>query len=357
MISVIIVNYYSALQTERAVKSVLQDGAGMEVIVVDNTCTSAEREVLHEMQRLYGFSLILNDNNVGFARACNQAFFRSKGGYIVLLNPDAFVVPPCLSLLRDFLDHAPAVGSASPQVYWDDDMRYLFPRYPLPGPLQDFCMRLSFFSRAFGTVYSLAERWKNIELWKSSAPVKVRNLHGGCVMVRRSAAEHSGGLFDERFFLFYEDTDLFVRLRKRGYSLLIIPEAKAVHNYSHSRNKIEIMSRTAQLYYAKHFSKSRLLKIVSFIPEGSPESSYNDFGLWDSPPVFPVPEGLCDEYLFEWSPSPFFVPSIGCFGKGGEFALSSQVWNLLDNGRYYVRFTHPFRGSLRYTTGYWTKEI
>jgi len=357
MISVIIINYYSATQTESAIKSVLQETNEKEIIIVDNTCTASEREVLEEMRRLYGFTLILNDNNVGFAKACNQAFSLSKGNYIFLLNPDAFVISPCLSILRDFLENTPAAGSASPQVYWDDEKRYLFPCYPYPSPLQDFYVRLSSLSWTFATFYSLTERWKNIELWKSSVPVKVKNLHGGVVMIKRSAAEQAGGLFDERFFLFYEDTDLFFRLRKKGYHLYVVPEAKAVHNYSHSRKKLDIMSQMGHLYFEKHFRSSPLLSISSFLPKGSARGTYHNYGLWKTPPSFSVPEKLRDGYLFEWSPSPLFIPSIGCFSKGRKFALSQQVWNLLDNGRYYSRFTPPFKRIVKYTTACWEKNV
>ncbi|HUO76575.1 MAG TPA: glycosyltransferase family 2 protein [Thermodesulfovibrionales bacterium] len=357
MISVVIVNYYSARQTERAIKSVLQSGVEREIIVVDNTCTTGEREVLDEMRRSYGFSLVCNDKNLGFARACNQAYARSKGKYIFLLNPDAFVVPSCLGILREFLENTPPAGSASPQVYWDDEMRYFFPHYTLPSPSMDLCVRLSSLSKTFRTIYSLSERRRNLELWKSSTPVRVKNLHGGVVMVRRSAAEQSGGLFDERFFLFYEDTDLFFRLRKRGYSLYTIPEAKAVHNYSHSEKKLEMMSRTTRLYFEKHFSRNLLLRISSFLPEGSLEGPYHDYGIWNDPPLFPVPKAFRDGYLFEWSPSPLFIPSIGCFGKGGEFAFSRQVWDLLDDGRYFNRFSPPSKRIGKYTTGYLEKRV
>ncbi len=356
MISVIIVNYGSARQTERAVDSVLKSGLEIEIVVVDNTCTAGEREALEGMRRIYGFVLILNDENLGFAKACNQAFVCSRGNYVFLLNPDAFVMPSCFRILRDFLENVPVAGSASPQVYWDDEMRYFFPRYTLPSPSMDFCVRLASLSRTFRTIYSLSERRKNLKLWKSSTPVEVKNLHGGAVMIRRSAAERAGGLFDERFFLFYEDTDLFLRLRKSGYRLYTVPEARAVHNYSHSEKKLEIMSQTGRLYYEKHFCRSFLLRIASLLPEGSMEGGYHDYGTWGTPPSFRVPYTLRDNYLFEWSPNPLFVPSIGCFGKGQKFDLSSQVWNLLDNGRYYIRLTPPSCGTLRHTTGFWRKE-
>jgi hypothetical protein len=62
-------------------------------------------------------------------------------------------------------------------------------------------------------------------------------------------------------------------------------------------------------------------------------------------------------YLFEWSPNSLFIPSIGCFSKDREFTLSRQVWDMLDSGRYYCRFT-PLSGKIqKYTTGCWEKKI
>ena len=357
MISVVIVNYHSALLTERAIRSVLEGAEEKEIIIVDNTCTADEREVLDGLRRQYGCDLILNNENVGFGRACNQAFSQSKGNYVFLLNPDAFVASSCLGILREFLENTPTAGSASPQVFWDDEKRYFFPLYSLYTPLEYFCVRLSSLSHIFGSFYSLAVRWKNIRLWSSPIPVEVKNLHGGAVMVRRSAAEEAGGLFDERFFMFFEDTDLFLRLRKKGYNLYIVPGALAVHNYCHNREKFDIISKTEKLYYEKHYSKNSLLKVASLMPEGFPKGKCHDYGCWNAPPSFPVPRAFRKGYLFEWSPSPLFIPSIGCFGKGAEFTLSRQVWDFLDNGRYYSRFTPAARGIIKYAADSWLKEV
>lgn len=355
MISIIIVNYYSAAQTERAVGSVLEGGGEKEIIVVDNSCSFKERTALDQMQERLGFSLIINEENVGFAKACNQAFSRSKGDYIFLLNPDAFVAPSCLHSLKDFLENTPSAGAASPQVYWDDGMNYSFPRYSIFSPFQDLCMKLSSLSRVFAAFYSLHERSKNVSLWKSAVPVKVMNLHGGAVMIRRSAAEEAGGLFDERFFLFFEDTDLFFRMRRKAYDLYIIPIAKAVHNYSHGKSKLEYMAETRRLYYEKHFRHNILLKAVSFMPDNRSKKSYRFEGLWNRPPSFHVPEAFQGGYLFEWSPSPVFMPAIGYFGNGETFRLPQQLWDLLGEGEYYSRFSPSHARTLKNVTSYWTK--
>jgi hypothetical protein len=87
------------------------------------------------------------------------------------------------------------------------------------------------------------------------------------------------------------------------------------------------------------------------------EGSYHDYGLWNTPPTFHVPKAFQDGYLFEWSTNPLFVPSIGSFGKGGVFDLSRQVWDLLDDGKYFSRFSPPSKRIGKYITGYLEKRV
>jgi len=356
MISVIIVNYYSAGFIEKAIESILQDSEEVEFIVVDNTATTEEQEELKELHGSKKIHLLFNKKNEGFSKACNQAFSISRGDYILLINPDAFVKPPCLSILRNFIENTPDAGSVSPMVYWDDEMKFFFPHYPLPSPMRDLCSKLSCLSHTFESLFSLYERWRNLKLWKSSTPMEVKNLHGGVVLVRRSSVEKMGGLFDERFFLFYEDTDLFFRLRKTGHKLFTVPAAKAIHNYNHKQQKLDIMARARQLYYGKHFSKSLLLKIVDLIPGYTPKREYCDYGFWDNPVSFSIPQTLRERYLFEWSPSPLFVPAIGFFGSGNTFIFPEQVWGFLDGGTYFSRITDPEKIFPDYTVFYWRKD-
>lgn len=354
MISVIIVNYNSVHLTKRAVDSVVGEDKAAEIFVVDNTATDAERLALGTL--LYpNVKLIFNETNEGFAKACNQAFALSKGDYLLLLNPDAYVIPPCLSVLRDFIAKTPNAGSVSPQVYWDSNMEYFFPHYTYPSPGQEFFVKLSRVTDFFGTLYSLYKRRKNLKLWKASRPQKTANLHGGVVMLSRTAVEHAGGLFDERFFMFYEDSDLFLRLKRAGYKLYIVPTAKAVHNYCHKEEKLDLMTQAGKLFYEKHFNKSFMLKVAALIPERRKTRYCVNHGTWNTPPTFPVHVELRDGFLFEWSPSPLFVPVIGCFGKGDTFVLSNEVWNLLEEGIYYSRLTPQSNKCPDYKLYLWSK--
>ncbi len=341
--SVIIVNYHSGRLAKRAVDSLFREDEKIEVLLVDNSTSSEERQYLQTAFDNREITLIFNDRNVGFAAACNQAFSASRGEYVFLLNPDAYVVPPCLSVLREFMEAVPAVACASPLLYWDSAMTYLFPSTFLPSPFRDLLMKLSHLLPLFGYLYSQYGREKNIALWKASVPVKTENLSGGTVMVRRSAVEDAGGLFDERFFLFYEDNDLFLRMNKAGYSLYTVPTAKAVHSYSHSTFKLDIMAQSRELYFAKHFGSSFLARTAARLPAFSRQAACVDSGTWKTPPVFPVPPKLKKGYLFEWSTNHLFIPSVGSFGSGETFIFSEELWPSLENGDYYSRFSDDKR--------------
>jgi len=237
------------------------------------------------------------------------------------------------------MENMPRAGSSSPLLYWDSAMTYLFPNSSPPSPGQDFCRELSEISPRFGCLYSHMGKRRNLKLWRSSSSVKVKNLSGGTVMLRRSAIEDAGGLFDEQFFMFYEDNDLFLRLRRAGYSLYFVPRAKAVHKYVHSALKLEIMAQSRELYYEKHFSNHFLRRLHAHLPGRSPGMEYTDSGNWSTPPVFSVPEELRKGYLFEWSPNHLFIPAVGFFGKGETFIFSEEIWHSLDKGDYYSRFS------------------
>jgi GT2 family glycosyltransferase len=338
MISTIIVNYHSASLTKEAVSSICKEDVESEIIVVDNTATPDERDALRALMPEC-VNLVLNESNEGFARACNRAYSLCRGKYLFLLNPDAYIVPPCLGTMRKFLEDRPRVGAISPLLFWDSAMTYFFPRALLPSPQRDLAVRLSCTWPAFGALYSLFEREKNLKLWRSPSPVRVGNISGGTAFLRRSAVEDSGGLFDERFFLFYEDSDLFLRMRRKGYRLYCVPSAKAVHRHTHSMEKLDMMCRTRELYYEKHFNGFFMQHIASLGRGVSRDGDYVDFGNWNIPPLFPVPERFRKRYLFEWSPSPLFVPSVGYFGTGDDLLLSREIWDSIDKGEYYSRFT------------------
>ncbi len=352
-VSVIIVNYFSSESLTRAISSLINEHTIKEIYVVDNSASVRERQHLEQLSGCDRLNLLFNEKNEGFARACNRAFRLSEGEYIFLLNPDAYVLPGCIKRLYHFMESEPTAAAASPRLYWDDNQEYLFSFHPLLTPMTFLMLMLSARIRVFGKLYSLYIRSRNLKLWTAKDPLEVDNLSGGTVMLRRSVLGKE--IFDERFFLFYEDTDLFYRLKRDGYRVFVIPDAVAVHSYHHSREKSALMSASLALYMEKHLRKSPLIRPDHFPRNSCTPSGLRDYGSWKSPPTFEVPEDLKDDYLFEWSPNPIFIPSVGYFGRGDLLSFSDQIWNLIDIGVYYCRFTSPSRRFTSYETLRWRK--
>ncbi len=343
----IIVNYKSAALTTQAVQSVLDSESlgPVQVVVVDN---SEEKE---EAERLRsglppGVVLLLSPENIGFGRACNLAFDRFEGDQIFLLNPDARLLPGCLLRLQKSLSSSEKVGAVSPQIFWDDGLRFYLP----PSlPLSLFESQAVFgawgpkapISRLFSNIW----RYHSIKIWRSKKPIRVKSLSGGLALLKREAVINAGGLFDPRFFLYFEDTDLFIRLRKSGYSLAIEPRAKAIHYYdqcgrSEWENKRMLMARSHMLLLEKYGNslKTRLRKAAGRL--GLPATKRRDQFLQPhitSPFVMKVPAPLQEGWLFEASPNPNFIPSAGRFGNGELMDFSEKYWSMLTPGQYFGR--------------------
>lgn len=178
-------------------------------------------------------------------------------------------------------------------------------------------------------------------------------------MIRRSAVEKCGGLFDDIFFMYYEDSDLMMRLVEAGYDLFIVPGAEAVHNYAHGGHKMDLMRDSKRLYFQKHYSHNIALKISERLSATTADQAPVEFtfsGLAREPLKITIPDQFQKRWLFEWSPSSMLIPSAGHFGSGPLMEFPMNSWELLDPGTYYSRISDPERILSRVTCWSWVKE-
>jgi GT2 family glycosyltransferase len=345
----IIVNYHSALLTLQAVNSVLDSETlgPLRVVVVDNSVDDREWEMLR-LGLPSDVSLITCSENMGFGRACNLAFDQFPAKSILLLNPDGRLLPGSLAQLQKTLFSRKRIGAVSPRTYWDNGLRFQLPP-SVPHALFEFDAVLNAFGpkAVFSRVAGWMWRCHALKIWQAGAPVSVWNLSGGAVLLKGRAVREEGGLFDPRFFLYFEDTDLFIRLRKAGYSLLIEPRAAAVHHYDQCgiespEEKRRYMARSRELIVKKYHNpwKSRLKRVESLLRTemsgchgGVPATRF----LPDSLKELEAPHHLCGKWLFELSPNPNFVPAAGRFGVGTRVGFPGECWDLLSPGRYFYR--------------------
>jgi GT2 family glycosyltransferase len=330
-----------------AVRSVLSSRSlgPVQVVVADNSADTSEAAYLRK-HLPSAVDLIINAENIGFGRACNTVIEAHDAELILLLNPDARLLPNCLIRLQQQLLSSRCIGAVGPQIYWNKkDGYFLPPSFPpmllwieplvsIWGPCSRLWRLLSAIWRRFA-----------VYVWKAQSPVRVTNLSGGHVLLKKDAIVTAGGLFDPRFFLYYEDTDLFVRLRSAGYKLIVEPRAEVVHLYDqcdpgHLEAKRSHMIASQRLFLEKHIRgwKSYLNRLVIRFRK--------EMKIYIEPEIKPtynlpfrvlVPDSLAGGWLFEWSPNPNFIPAAGKFGAGAEVVFAENEWNLLLPGLYYGR--------------------
>ena len=160
------------------------------------------------------------------------------------------------------------------------------------------------------------------------------------MLLKRSALLAAGGLFDERFFLYWEDSDLMQRLRSAGYRLWMIPQALAVHEYTHSPEKGRLISAGWPAYEKKHFQSNRLARwLQALFPEPAPMAQFPLLKPHDGDVTFTIPPAWTSGCLLEVSPNPDFVPSIGQISRGGQTPLPAHLRERFSGGAYYARLT------------------
>lgn len=224
MLSVIIVSYNTASLLRDCLEKLFSTAKmlDMEVFVVDNN--SADDSVTMVQRKFPQVNLIANQDNRGFAAANNQAWQQAKGDYILLLNPDAFVKPDALQNAISFMETHPQCGLCGGRLVKPD------------GSLDPSARRFPGWLSKFFTLSGLRSRFPNSPLFSRhefggfdhASALEVDWVPGTFTIYRQSMLEQTG-LFDERFYIYYEETDLCLSAKRKGWQVFFIPDAEVVH--------------------------------------------------------------------------------------------------------------------------------
>ena len=258
-ISVIIVTFNSSHVLAPCLAALAEewDRLAFEVIIVDNASSDRTIEVLRATP--VPCLLIENDENRGFAAACNQGLAKSAGRHTLLLNPDTVVSPGMLGRLVEHLDEHPDCGIAAPRVLnmdesdqgtarrFHDEWAFLFGRRSLA-------------SRVFPN-NRLSSRY--ILSTSEGAPFEADWVSGACLAMNGTLRHSPVAKLDERFFMYWEDEDLCRRVRAEGYSVYVLPDVEVHHQEGSSslrtrKRMIVEFNRSAYYYYVKHHARSRI---------------------------------------------------------------------------------------------------
>ncbi len=225
-VAVVVINYNAGALLTECVALILKTTDS--IIIVDNASTDSSLLTLTDQFRNEPrLSIIRNTTNLGFSAGCNIGCKKANERYILFLNPDCILKADSLQYLLQALEADPKAGMAGGHIQNPDGSEQGGGRRDIPSPWRAFV-------RASG-LYRLEKFWPQLfpdfHLHKKplpDKPVEVEATTGAMMLVRREALQEVGG-WDEGYFLHCEDLDLCMRFRQKGWKILFVPDAKAIH--------------------------------------------------------------------------------------------------------------------------------
>ena len=265
-LSVVIVNYNVEHFLEQCLYSVrraMQDIEG-EVFVVDNNSVDGSLKML--AAKFPEVKVIVNKDNVGFAKANNQAIRISTGEYVLLLNPDTVVEDDTFSKCIAFMDSHPDAGGLGVKMV--DGKGQFLPesKRGLPTPMTAFY-------KIFGLskLFPHSKRFSKYHLgYLPENEVNSVDILAGAYMLMRRETLDKCGLLDETFFMYGEDIDLSYRITLAGYKNYYFPETRIIHYKGESTKKtsvnyVLVFYKAMEIFAKKHFGQKRARLFSFFI--------------------------------------------------------------------------------------------
>lgn len=281
-LSIIIVSYNIRRLLTECVESIIKNTKKInyEIIVVDNASSDDTVSEINKLTNKKNMSLkiIHNKENYGFSKANNIGIQKSKGKYLLFLNPDTLVYENTLEGMIDFMEEEKSAGAATcfialPSGELDDAAHRGF-----PTPWRSFC-HFSGISKLFPN----SKLFSGYTLgWMDKNKIhEIEACAGAFMMVRREAGEQINW-WDEEFFWYGEDLDFCFRLKEKNWNIFFVPTFKIFH-YKGASGGIKKISqhlssadiktkkraryerfRAMKIFYEKHY-KDKYPKILSKI--------------------------------------------------------------------------------------------
>jgi len=269
-LSVIIVNYNvkeflenALIAIRKAISSLTASKPGIEgeIFVVDNASDDGSVELVQS--KFPDVHLIVNKENLGFAKANNLALKRSRGKYILLINPDTVVQEDTFRAMIDFFERNPDVGMAGCKILNPDGTLQLNSRRSFPTPWVAFSKMMGL-SALFPHTKLFGQY--NLTYLSPDESYEVDALSGSFMMFRREVYEQIGGL-DEDFFMYGEDLDWCYRVQQAGWKNYYVPATQIIHYKGESTKRsnldeIRTFYQAMHLFVRKHFNKSFLVELL-----------------------------------------------------------------------------------------------
>lgn len=252
-LAVQIVNYKTKKYLTDCIDSVISDlkdsSISYKILIFENG--SGENLLdLEEKYKLKNLEFYYSDKNLGFGGGHNFLAKKSESKYLFILNPDTVIEKNSIKILFDFMEKHQVAGMCGPRV--------LLPQKHF------FWHKNIFWPRKF--VYKeFFEKFLKIRIFKDIAYLEFDPIVGSAIFARRSAFQKVSG-FDENLFLYFEEGDLCNSMKKEGYKIFFVYDAKITHFYGKSdsskKEKVEHFKNSRRYFYKKWYGEEKAREML-----------------------------------------------------------------------------------------------
>jgi GT2 family glycosyltransferase len=248
-LSIVIVSYNTKELLKNCIKSIYETvkNPSYEIIIVDNASSDGSPELVE--REFNDIVLIKNKENLGFAKANNQAIELAKGKYLLLLNSDAILREGTVETLLDFIERHPDAAAVGPKVLGIEESLqnkgFLFPSVMFSllvlsgiNKFLDEKMKCRIFPKYY---------------WNENDVREVDYLEGSCLLVKREGIDMVG-LLPEVYFMYFEEAEWCYRAKKKGFKIWYVPVAQIIHLHASSsfESRKEYYDRSLLLFYKRN---------------------------------------------------------------------------------------------------------
>jgi GT2 family glycosyltransferase len=315
--ALIVVNYRSSPLALAAIRSArAASSEPLQVVVVDNSVDEAEAATLRGVCDV----LLTPSRNLGYAAAINFARRSVDAELIIVTNPDVVFGASAI----DALDIG--VPVAGPALFWDAGLTWMLPPSDRYSTRERLDAALASRSRRWARARGRRRFRRRVDFWSRTETSRADAISGAVMAIRAGAFDAAGG-FDERFFLYFEETDFLRRVPEVWY----VPAGRCRHIYNQSAAGSPEASRhyaESERKYLEKWSGPFATRFVKTLERAAvPENAFADDDIFIDR----------DDVVVEASPVPSFDAAAGLFPRARHVAIPPDVWSSYRGEALYVR--------------------
>ena len=218
-----------------------------EILIINN---ASPKKLPQKISQNKKYTIFQNTENVGFGKGVNQAAKKAQGQYLLVINPDTLCTKNSIFLMMTRMEKDKKIGVLGPQLQKKNgEILHSLDSVP---KLPDSLFVFSFLNKLFPNNPYSKKYWatgidRNLEQ-------KTETIGGACMLFRKTVFQKIDG-FDERFFMYFEEIDICLRIKKAGYKIMYFPQSVIIHFVGKSTNNKKWIQKTYEESRFKFFEK------------------------------------------------------------------------------------------------------